>query len=164
MNPVARLRGTGLAAIWMLSAAALASAQPKSAPDPFLGTWVLNVAKSNYSPGPPPKEQTVLYEAAGEAVKVTSRTTDATGKMITTVYTAGFDGNDSPVTGNPDFDAISQKRVNPNTVEFTRKRAKKVVMTGTNVVSADGRTRTITLSGVDGLGRRVMSTIIYDKK
>ena len=162
MKPVARFRGTGTAALWVLSVAVLTSQPAKS--DPFLGTWVLNVAKSSYSPGPPPKAQTVVYEAAGDAVKVTAKTTDATGNVVTAVYTARNDGNDYPVTGVPDWDAISMKRVNANTVEFTRKRAKKVVQTGTNVLSADGRTRTITVAGTDAAGRRVKSTIVYDKK
>ena len=48
-----------------LSAGAWGAAQ---APDPFVGTWTLNVAKSKYDPGPAPKEQTATYEAAGFAL------------------------------------------------------------------------------------------------
>ena len=48
------------------------------------------------------------------------------------------------MTGNPTFDTISLKRIDTHTVEFTRKRAGKVVRTGTNVVSKDGKTRTQT--------------------
>jgi hypothetical protein len=42
-----------------------------------------------------------------------------------TAYTANYDGKDYPVTGNPDWDMVSLKRINANTVEFTRKRAGK---------------------------------------
>ena len=165
MKSVRVFRGVGAAALWAMSAGVLVAEQPPaSKSDPFLGTWMLNVAKSRYDPGPPPKAQTVTYEAAGESVKVTARTTDASGTTITTTYTAGYDGQDYPVTGSPDFDAISQKRVNANTIDFTRKRSKKTVQTGTNVLSADGRTRTITLTGLDSLGRRVNSVIVYDRK
>jgi hypothetical protein len=39
--------------------------------NPSIGTWKLNLTKSKYSPGPPPKSQTGTYEAAGNGVKVT---------------------------------------------------------------------------------------------
>ena len=60
-----------LARVTMISAAVfavalLANAQSK---DPFVGTWRLNVAKSN-SPGPVPKSITTTYEAAGQGYKV----------------------------------------------------------------------------------------------
>ena len=46
----------------VLIAAVLATAQSK---DPFVGTWRLNVAKSKYSPGPPPKSQTTTPRVRG---------------------------------------------------------------------------------------------------
>jgi len=33
--------------------------------DPVLGTWKLNLAKSKYNPGPPPKSNTTSIEALG---------------------------------------------------------------------------------------------------
>jgi hypothetical protein len=49
-------------------------------------------------------------------------------------------------------------------VEITRKRAGKVVQTGTNVVSKDGKTRTITVTGIDAQGRKNNNVIVYEKK
>jgi hypothetical protein len=46
--------------------------------DPFLGTWQLNLAKSKYSPGPPPKSQTVNFQ--GEGGRITVVGIDAAGK------------------------------------------------------------------------------------
>jgi hypothetical protein len=132
--------------------------------NPFVGTWVLNVARSKYSPGPPPKEQTVIYEAAGQGIKVTAKGTDAAGKPTTTVFTASYDGKDYAVTGNPDYDATSMKRIDANTVELSRKRAGKVVQTATNVVSKDGKTRTITVTGVNAQGQKINNVQVYDKK
>ena len=34
-----------------------------------LGTWKLDLAKSKYSPGPPPKMQTRKEESAGDGIK-----------------------------------------------------------------------------------------------
>jgi hypothetical protein len=154
----------GVAAIVVTSLVALRPELLLAQGDPFVGTWVLNVAKSKYVPGPAPKDQTILYEAAGQGVKISSKGTDGTGKPAMTAYTANYDGKDYPVTGNPDWDAISLKRVNPNTVEFTRKRGGKVVQTGTNVVSTDGKTRTVTTTGIDAQGQKISVVAVYEKK
>src|SRR2546421_12023297 len=45
-----------------------------------IGTWELNVAKSSFRPGPPPKSLTRVYEASGENVKYTDSMVDADGK------------------------------------------------------------------------------------
>ena len=132
--------------------------------NPFLGTWVLNITKSKYTPGPPPKDQTVVNEVAGQGMKTTAKGADAAGKPTTTVFTATFDGKDFPVTGNPDYDTQSYKRVDANTFELTRKKAGKVVQTGTNVVSKDGKTRTVTVTGMDAQGRKINNVSVYEKK
>jgi hypothetical protein len=131
--------------------------------DQFTGTWVLNAAKSAYKPGPPPKSQSVVYDAFGQGIKVTARGTDAQGAPTSTLYTAAYDGKDYPVIGNPDWDATSLKRIDAFTVEFVRKKAGRVVQTGTNVVSKDGRTRTIITTGVDARGRTISNTAVYER-
>lgn len=131
--------------------------------DAFLGTWTLNVAKSKYSPAPPPKAQTSTYAASGQGVKVTVKGTTADGKPLIMEYTANYDGKDYPVTGNADYDATSLKRIDANTVEFTRKKAGKVVQTGTNVVSKDGKTRTVTTKGTNAQGQQINNVAIYEK-
>ena len=32
---------------------------------PRVGTWELNLAQSTFSPGPPPKKQTLTFQSAG---------------------------------------------------------------------------------------------------
>lgn len=125
---------------------------------------MLNIAESKYTPGPPPKEQTTIFEAAVQGVKVTTKGTDSDGKPTMSEYTANYDGKDYPVTGNPNWDMVSFKRVNPNTVQITRKRAGKVVQTATSVVSKDGKTRTITSTGVDAQDQKIHNIGVYDKK
>ena len=50
------------------------------------------------------------------------------------------DGSDQPVTGHPYFDMEAVKVVDEHTVQFTRKKAGKVVGTTTDTVTADGKT------------------------
>lgn len=132
--------------------------------DPHVGTWVLNVAKSNYTPGPAPKAQTSVYAAAGAGLKVTTTGTSADGKPTTGEFTVAFDGKDHPAKGNPDWDAVSSKRVDSHTIEFTRKKAGKVVQTATSVVSKDGKTRTITATGTNAQGQKIKNVGVYEKK
>jgi hypothetical protein len=132
--------------------------------DPHLGTWVLNVAKSKYTPGPLPKEQTSVYSASGQGIKVATKGTTADGKPTLTEFTGNFDGKDHPVTGNADWDATSLKRVDSHTIEFVRKKGGKPVQTATSVVSKDGKTRTVTSVGVNAQGQKINNVGVYEKK
>ena len=156
--------GVGVAAIVATILVGIGAQSGFAQGDPLIGTWVLNVAKSKYTPGPPPKEQTTIFEAAGQGLKATTKGTDSAGKSTMTAYTANYDGKDYLVTGNPDWDMVSLKRVNANTVEFTRKRAGKVVQTAISVVSKDGKTRTIKTTGVNAQGQKINNTAVYEKK
>ena len=133
------------------------------ADDPNMGTWKLNEAKSHFSPGSP-KNLTVVYEAAGDMIKVTVDGVDGEGKPTHNEWTGKFDGKDYPVTGDPTADTRAYKRVNSRTLDLTNKKGGKVVVTGRIVVSADGRSRTVTTRGTNPKGKRVRNTAVYDKQ
>src|SRR2546430_15650515 len=108
-----------------------------------IGTWAVNVAKSSFRPGPPPKSLTRVYEASGENVKYTDSLVDADGKTDVSGWTGSYDGKDSPVLDSPDVDAQAIKASDPFRSTFTLKKAGKVVGTGTRVISQDGKGMTI---------------------
>jgi hypothetical protein len=134
-----------------------------AADDASMGTWKLNEAKSKFSPGAP-KNTTVVYEAAGDSVKVTVDGVGADGKPSHNEWTGKFDGKDYPVTGDSSVDTRSYKRVDAHTLKLTNKKGDKVIMSGTATVSADGKTRTVTISGTDASGKKVSATAVYDKQ
>ena len=155
-------RVTTALAAGMLTVAVLATAQSK---DPFVGNWRLNVAKSKYSPGPPPKSQTTTYEAAGQGYKVSVRSETAAGPVQQWSYTTNLDGKDAPVTGNnPNADMLAVKRIDANTLETVNKKGGKVTTTQRNVVAADGKTRTVTTTGMDGQGQKVNNVAVFEKQ
>jgi hypothetical protein len=133
------------------------------AADVFIGTWKLNEAKSKIAAGSL-KNTTVVYEAAGDSVKVTTDGTDGDGKPSHSEWTGKFDGKDYPVTGDPSTDTRSYKTVNDHTLAFTNKKGDKVTISGRGVVSADGKTRTVTITGTDSKGKKYTSTAVYDKQ
>jgi hypothetical protein len=134
-----------------------------SAQNPNLGTWKLNEAKSKLSPGLP-KNLTVKYEAVGDNIKGTIDGVDGQGKPTHTEWTGKFDGKDYPVTGDPAADTRAVKQVDDHNYQLTVKKAGKVTMTGKAVISADGKSRTVSVSGKDSMGMKIESTSVYDKQ
>ena len=134
-----------------------------AASDAHLGTWKLNAAKSKIAPGAP-KNDTVVYETVGDNVKITVDGTDGAGKPSHNEWTGKFDGKDYPVTGEASVDARSYTRVDDRTLSFANKLAGKVILTGRVVVSADGKTRTVTTTATDSTGKKVTSTAAFDKQ
>ncbi len=144
-------------------AVCLVAAAVSFASNPNMGTWKLNEAKSKIPPMAP-KNNTVVYEAAGDKVKVTVDGTDGAGKPTHNEWTGKFDGKDYPLTGDPTSDSRSYKNIDDRTTELTNKKDSKVTITGRIVVSADGKSRTVTVSGTDAQGKNVPYTATYDKQ
>jgi len=133
------------------------------AADAQMGTWKLNEGKSKLVPGMA-KNSMVVYAAAGDGVKVTVDGTDKDGKPTHNEWTGKFDGKDYAVTGDPSSDMRSYTKVDDHTLSIAVKKGGKVMMSGRIVVSPDGKTRTITISGTDADGKAVSSTGVYDKQ
>src|SRR5690348_3424050 len=133
------------------------------AADAFSGTWKLNEAKSKMGPGVP-KNTTVVYEAAGDSVKITVEGTDSDGKATHNEWTGKFDGKDYPVTGDPTSDMRSYKKVDEHTLTFTGTKGGKATLTGRVVISADGKTRTVNVTAIDAKGNKASGTAVYDKQ
>jgi hypothetical protein len=150
----------------VLSAAVLAAALPAVAQsnDPFVGTWTLNAAKSTYKPGPAPKSITSTYEAAGKGYKVGIKNVSASG-AFEYGYTTNLDGKDSILTGNnPNADTLIAKRIDARTLESVSRKGGKTTITQRNVVSADGKTRTVTTTGIDAQGQKVHNVAVFERQ
>lgn len=144
-----RTVGIALAAVCAVALSAAAGAQ---APDPLVGTWKLDVAKSTYKPGPAPKSATVVIEAAGKGIKVAVDAVTADGPMKWG-YTSARDGKDSPVTGHPFYEMANATQASPTEGTIVYKRAGKTVATSKTAISKDGKTLTVTSTGTDAKGQ-----------
>jgi len=131
-------------------------------PDPLIGTWKLNVAKSK---GSPLKSGSTIVEAAGKGLKFSVEFVAADGTVSKWGFTANLDGKDVPITGNSPYgDSASLARVGANTTTITSKQGGKVTVTSTIVVAADRKTRTTTTKGTDVKGQTVDSVSVYEKQ
>jgi len=141
----------------------LVSATMCFAADAQMGTWKLNEAKSKLAPGMA-KNLTVVYEAVGENVKITIDGADADGKPTHNEWTGKFDGKPYPVSGDPNSDTRSLKKISARTLLLTIKKDGKVTIAGRVVVSADGKSRTVTTTATNSTGKKVSGTAVYDKQ
>ena len=129
----------------------------------FMGTWKLNEAKSKLAPGAT-KNSTVVYEPAGDSVKVTIDGTDSAGSPIHNEWTGKFDGSYYPVTGDPNSDSRSVEQRSAHKLGFKVRKGKKVTGSGTIILSGDGKSRTVIATTTDAQGKKVKSTAVYDKE
>ena len=97
-------------------------------------------------------------------MKVTIDGTDKDGKPTHNEWTGKFDGKDYPVTCDLNSDARSVKKIDDHTLGFNVKKGSTVTTSGRIVVSADGKSRTVTSSGTDSKGNKTKSTAVYDKQ
>jgi hypothetical protein len=131
----------------------------------LVGTWKLNVEKSKFSPGPGPKASVLTYEAVGEALKVTNEGMNAQGNPTKSTFGPfANDGKPSPVTGVPDFNESTYKKIDDTTVEFIRLKDGKEVQRGTRALSADRKTMTFSTKGVNASGQQIDNVVVYEKQ
>jgi hypothetical protein len=134
------------------------------AADSWNGTWKLNLAKSKYGSAPAPKSQTLKFEASPAGTKLTADGVDADGKPIHATWTSKMDGKEVPFEGNSNADTAAPKKVNDNTYTNPWKKAGKATIDSKVVVSADGKTLTVTQTGKNAKGEAVNITAVYDKQ
>ena len=145
-----------LAALFLSATVALAD-------DPHMGTWKLNEAKSKFGPAAT-KNHTVVYETAGDDIKVTVDGTDAAGSAVHSEWTGKFNGRFYPVSGDPASDQRAYRRINKHTMAITGKKAGKVTLTGRITVTANGRSRTVTTTATNAQGKKASTRAVYDKE
>jgi hypothetical protein len=141
----------------------LASVASAAAPDPIIGTWKMNAAKSTFKSGTAFTTQTRTYAQSDKGITVTIKGM-AGGKETSMTATYMFDGKEYPVMGNPDWDTLTGKQVDANKAEFTFKKGGKVVGTSSRTVSKDGKTMTAESNYTDAKGGKVESTISFDRQ
>jgi len=134
--------------------------------NPALGTWKLNLAKSKYVNAQAPKNESRTVEAQGNAVKYTYEGVAADGSKIAFSFATNYDGKDSPISGvgYPDgADTIAITRVDANTTKASAKKAGKLAVTTTSVVSDDGKVTTNVSKWTNAQGQPASITTVWDK-
>lgn len=140
------------------------------AADPFVGTWKLNLAKSDFNPGHPKNiSQTLQIRATNNGLRVVMDGVDSQQKIIHTDGMIKFDHTSYPLLVNAaenvaSYMNVSIKRIDKNTIHGTIKLAGREIQSGWDVVSEDGMTMTSSSEGISTDGTRFLNILVYDKQ
>jgi len=131
-----------------------------------VGIWKLNVAKSKYDPGRPPKSAMRTIETLGNGTRQRTEGVDAAGNRVAYEYSANYDGKDYSISGSGipnEADTIAVRRIDNFTVEATLKKAGAVVQTTRSVLSKDGKVLTYTSTG-NANGQLTSSVTVWERQ
>jgi len=126
--------------------------------NPRIGRWKLK------QEAPPPAANIMTYEPAGDGMKVTVDSVNSSGQKSHWTYTTMLDGKDAPIAGYATADTAAVTKVDATTNEIVYKKDGKVTQTATNVISADGRTVTVTFHRTNAQGQPVTTVAVYEKQ
>jgi hypothetical protein len=158
---------TGLVLVGCLISARipLKAQASRSDDNPRVGAWKLNVAKSTFNDGAPPRSELQICEALGsDTIRLKIVRVDASGKEIRSEYTAHYDGKDHPFPGSL-WDTIALKRLDRNTSEAVFKKSGNTVQISTVSVSKDGQVLTLTARATAGVPGQPISHIeVFDRQ
>lgn len=154
--------GTAIAALQVSKAPAASEPASDEEPVMLIGAWRLNVAKSKYSPGPAVREETRVYTRTPEGIIGVVTRTHADGRVEKFEYNANY-GGERMVTGNPDYDAVTLRRIDAYNSAVTLSHAGSVYGVGRRAISPDGKTLTLTFDRQNAQ-RPVHNIAVYEKQ
>ena len=128
------------------------------------GTWTLNLARSKFNPGPPPKAVTLKWEAVPGGLKFTTDVVNAEGEATHTETLERSDGSEGNVEGSETMTTRALKRINDRTYEDVDRNNGKVMINRRLAISRDGKTLTVTVKGVTELGQPINNVVVFERQ
>src|SRR5215469_7570095 len=132
--------------------------------DPFVGTWILNIEKSEFDENHRPREGTMVVELDREGYYLqTAEGINGKGERCTERPMRFIaDGEEHPI---PDFPGLRYTVTQPDAntmIGEARREDGSVVGGSTTVVSADGRSKTVTNFGYDSQLRQFKQRTVWE--
>lgn len=135
--PTLRLLGA------VLAIAILAPAGARAASDPFIGTWKLDLGRSSFTPGPPPKAKTLIFSATADGVLIDETEVEPDGQVLTFKIPYARGGKPTPQNASPAYDMLSVTQPDAYTADWKVMRKGEVIGFAKATVSRDGRILTM---------------------
>src|SRR3954452_9300409 len=134
-----------------------AVASPLFAADPFVGTWILDLAHTSTTPAnptaPQPKQVTLTIQEQGDHRVVKIAGTNADGSPIHGGFTVPVTGGPGTVAeSNESYDGLTLKYASPTVHDLIYTKGDKAVASRHVVLSPDHKTMTTTYKGTDEQG------------
>jgi hypothetical protein len=150
---------TRLMVLGTVLAVALPAVGSAQATDGYVGSWVLNAAKSTTTTGKLPKSETRSYSAVPNGYKFESKTAYVDGTTSSSSGTMLYDGKYHATQITKD-DSSTATRVDATTVKTQNKSGRSC----TRVAAVGGKTMTMSCTSTDAAGKPSKWLSFYDKK
>lgn len=141
----------------------LAFAAGLSAADPFVGTWKLNPAKTKYTKGMAPIDQTVTYSEDGSDFDVMVKGTSPDGNVISVHFTVPATRGNGKIIEAP-YDGVSGSKTNANERDISFTKGGNIAYMVGSKLSAKGKILTVSVRGTNPAGQTVDGTNVYDRQ
>jgi hypothetical protein len=132
--------------------------------DASIGTWKLNLSKSTFGSGVPPRAETRIYVAVPEGIHLVIDSEAADGTSTKTDVTIRYDGKAHPAAGNPNWDSAATTRVGPNEANADLYRNGEVVGKLRRLVADDGKSMTINIVITKPNGTTETALSVFDRQ
>ena len=134
--------------------------------DPFIGTWILNVEKSQFDANHRPQAGTIVFEVDkdGYYLKKAEGINQKGEKVAERPKRFTPDGKDHPI---PDLPGLKYRVTRPDASTMTgeaRREDGSVVGGATSVVSPDGKSMTVDNFGYDTQMRQFKMRTVWDRQ
>ena len=134
-------------------------------PAAWLGTWALNVDRSDYGSAQPPyKRATFRIELAGDGIRVVYDMVHPRGGTTHLEWTGLVDGRDYALQGVDQAITYAYSARGDGAHEIVVKIDGRVAARSRVVVSPDGRTMTTRTTTAGSGGQSTVSTTVYEKQ
>ena len=136
-------------------------------PDPFIGKWTVNIAKSKFEPGPAAKSwNRSIVDRGNDVWLVTDEIVNADGTQVYQQMAFKMDGLEYPIArkGAPVALTIALKRLDKLNVEYTLKAEGKIILSTGGVMSKDGKTYTENQKWTNAQGKPLNDTVVFEKQ
>jgi hypothetical protein len=138
------------------------------AADPSVGTWKLNVGKCKFSANEPAgKEETMVVKQEGNQLIVTQKGVRVDGSAISNKYSHSVKGGivkgEDLATPNKGITYVITV-IAPGDRYFAIVSNNEQMQLHHVLVSKDGKTTTLTSSGMDEKGKSVDATLVFEKQ
>ena len=144
---------------------AVAAISAMASTDPFVGNWKLDGSRSTYPRGTCPKTMMIEMRSTERGISYRSNSIYWNGGEIHAQYTAEYDGKQVVVLGTHGMLLpVTLKRIDSHTVVASYMRGFELVASSRRVVSADGRTMTITTKFHQKRSNTIKTVGVYSKE
>jgi hypothetical protein len=142
----------------------LCAATLMAAPNPIVGTWKVNSAKTKSSPGPPPKAVTAVYSQEGDWIIAKMTGVDAAGRPFANTHRYKQDAKDYPSQWGSRRGVLSVKKIDDYTAEVVLKFEDGATTIRQRTISKDGNTMTFTDSGRNAKGETINFVMVWERQ